>query len=154
MEKPTRDAVRVEVWEERDRLHIGIQDKKTGEYYKSWWDDEAREMFEDGFFQRGPRLEESVLSYAEERGILAKQRGESGTYWWVRLGDVAEYEKFDTRNEAKEYVEEKTGSRLDKAEWINPYGFVLGPFKAGNYISFFEGDEDAQPTEKHLWGKD
>jgi hypothetical protein len=70
--KPTRDDVRVEVWEERDRLHIGIQDKKTGDYYASWWDDEAREMFEQGFFKSGRGLEASVLEYAEDMGILAK----------------------------------------------------------------------------------
>lgn len=69
---PTRDQVRVEVWEERDRLHIGIQDKETGYYYASWWDDDARQMFEDGFFQRVPNLERSVLDYAEDMGILAK----------------------------------------------------------------------------------
>lgn len=70
--KPTRDNVRVEVWEERDRLHIGIQDKETGDYYASWWDDDAREMFEQGFFKSRPNLEESVLKYAEDVGILAK----------------------------------------------------------------------------------
>jgi len=71
--KPTRDDVRVEVWEERDRLHIGIQDKETGDYYASWWDDDARQMFDDGFFKLRPSLEESVLDYAEEMGILAKE---------------------------------------------------------------------------------
>ncbi len=70
---PSRDDVRVELWEERDRLHIGIQDKETGAYYKSWWDDDARQMFEDGFFKRGAKLEESVLAYAEDMGILAKE---------------------------------------------------------------------------------
>lgn len=68
----TRSDVRVEVWEERDRLHIGIQNKETGDYLISWWDDDARQMFEDGFFEREPRLKESVLSYAEDMGILAK----------------------------------------------------------------------------------
>ena len=71
---PSRDDVRVELWEERDRLHIGIQDKETGAYYFSWWDDEARQMFEDGFFKKAPYLEESVLDYAEEMGILAKTK--------------------------------------------------------------------------------
>ena len=70
--KLSRDDVRVEVWEERDRLHIGIQNKETGDYLVSWWDDEAREMFENGFFKREPHLKESVLSYAEEMGILQK----------------------------------------------------------------------------------
>ncbi len=70
--KRTRENVRVEVWEERDRLHIGIQDKDTGDILISWWDDEARQMFEDGFFKREPGLQESVLEYAEDLGILKK----------------------------------------------------------------------------------
>jgi hypothetical protein len=69
---PTRDQVRVEEWAERDCLHIGIQDKETGKYYASWWDDDARQMFEDGFFIGGHDLENSVLGYAEDMGILAK----------------------------------------------------------------------------------
>jgi len=84
---PTRDEARVECWEERDRLHIGIQVKDTselaGEYVADWWDDDARQMFEDGFFKGGiihrqldqvpsRELEESVLEYAEDMGILAK----------------------------------------------------------------------------------
>ncbi|GEM_PF-6951097 len=81
----TRGDVRVEVWAERDRLHVGIQDKSTGEYVASWWDDEAREMMEQGFFYcPGPlgwripaeriKLEESVLGYAEEQGLLTPVR--------------------------------------------------------------------------------
>ncbi|MDY6918046.1 MAG: DUF192 domain-containing protein, partial [Chloroflexota bacterium] len=78
--RPTRADVRVEVWDERDRLHIGIQDKRTDDYIASWWDDEAWQMFEDGFFkrrlpgrlsERDRVLVESVLAYAEEVGILA-----------------------------------------------------------------------------------
>lgn len=69
---PTRDDVEVVKWEERDRLHIGIQDKKTGDYYASWFDDEARSMFDQGFFKSGRQLEESVLQYAEDMGILEK----------------------------------------------------------------------------------
>ena len=74
-------------------------------------------------------------------------------YWWVRLGDVAEYEQFDTFDEAREFVEEATGKSLDEARWINPYGFELGRFRGLNYISFFEGDEAAQPTDRYLYGR-
>jgi len=70
--KPTRGQVRVEEWAERDRHHIGIQVKDTGEYLASWWDDDARQMFEDGFFLAGRDFENSVLGYAEDMGILAK----------------------------------------------------------------------------------
>jgi len=70
--KPGREKVNVVKWEERDRLHIGIQDKETGDYYASWFDQEARDMFEDGFFKSGRQFEESVLQYAEDMGILEK----------------------------------------------------------------------------------
>ncbi len=70
--KLSRDDVRVEIWEERDRLHIGIQNEETGDYLQSWWDDDARQMFEDGFFKSGPGLKESVLEYAEDMGILER----------------------------------------------------------------------------------
>ncbi len=80
---PTADQVQIEVWEERDRLHIGIQDKNTGQYYASWWDDKARQMFTDGFFKGSiihgelsqsadTELANSVLVYALEMGILSK----------------------------------------------------------------------------------
>ena len=59
----------VEVWEERDRLHIGLL--SNGHYIADWWDDDARQMFEDGFFERGRNLESSVIAYARQMGLLA-----------------------------------------------------------------------------------
>jgi hypothetical protein len=85
--KPTRDDVTVESWQERDRLGIWITDKHTDKTLAEWWDDEARQMFEEGFFKPGvPQhssdkparaFVESVLDYAESVGILAggKQPG-------------------------------------------------------------------------------
>ena len=84
--RPTRSQVKVTVWEERDRLHIGIVDKATEQIsYADWWDDDARQMFEDGFFEGAiPRdwsptnnaweqkFKNSVLRYAEDMGILSK----------------------------------------------------------------------------------
>ncbi|MDP2730342.1 MAG: hypothetical protein Q8O55_07660 [Dehalococcoidales bacterium] len=69
---PTRDTVKVDVWEERDRLIISIEDKESGNSYATWVDEDARQMFEDGFFKPGRYLEDSVLTYAEEMGILTK----------------------------------------------------------------------------------
>ena len=74
--KPTRYDVKLTKWEERDRLHIGIVDKETEQIsYADWWDEDARQMFEDGFFVSGKgqaAFENSVLDYAEDMGILAK----------------------------------------------------------------------------------
>lgn len=54
---------RVDVWEERDRLIITVYDKNDKEV-ASWVDDDARQMFEDGFFDSRD-LEQSVLKYLE-----------------------------------------------------------------------------------------
>ena len=59
----------VTVWEERDRLHIGVT--KKGEPIKvDWWDDDARSMIEDGFFKSGGALKQSVLDYALQNGLI------------------------------------------------------------------------------------
>jgi len=67
-EEPTYS---VSVWEERDRLHIKLTG--TDDTDLNWWDDDARQMFEDGFFKSQPDLEESVIEYARERGLLGSQ---------------------------------------------------------------------------------
>lgn len=86
--KPYRSDVMVEAWQERDRLGIWITDNRTGESIAEWWDNEAREMFEQGWFKPGvpqyswekPSREfvASVLDYAERVGLLAKG-GSPGT---------------------------------------------------------------------------
>ena len=78
--KPTRDDVSVNSWQERDRLGIWITDNRTGKTIAEWWDDGARQMFEDGFFKPatftragelgGPEFIDSVLDYAESIGLL------------------------------------------------------------------------------------
>ncbi len=67
--------IKVDVWEERDRLSIRVVDEKTGCDVAQWWDDDARQMIEDGFFKPsdpgGPgrnRLEESVVEYLDSLG--------------------------------------------------------------------------------------
>jgi hypothetical protein len=83
---PSRDDVTVDAWSERDRLGIWITDNRTDEIIAEWWDEDAHEMFEHGFFEPGvPRYSweepsrafvDSVLDYAEHAGLLAK--GKSG----------------------------------------------------------------------------
>ena len=62
---------RVDVWEERDRLSIVLYDGDDREI-ASWWDDDARAMFEDGFFDRR-RLCQSVVEYARSVDLLRRQ---------------------------------------------------------------------------------
>ena len=78
--KPTRYDVEIGTWAERDRLGIWLTDKRTGKSIAEWWDENAREMFDQGFFKPGDirqqtitgrAFEESVLDYAESVGLLA-----------------------------------------------------------------------------------
>ena len=49
-------------WEERDRSHVELRNKKTEKTLIEWWDDEVNEAIEDGFLD--PRsLHESVYDY-------------------------------------------------------------------------------------------
>jgi len=74
------------VWEERDRLHIALVDTKTEQKtFAEWWDDDAREMFEDGFFERGKRLHQSVFDYAKEHGLLTPMRAKKNPRGTMRL---------------------------------------------------------------------
>lgn len=64
----------VDVWEERDNLqivlYVGVpHDPNTSRAVAVWTDDDARSLFEDGFFDRR-RLTTSVIEYAQHLGIL------------------------------------------------------------------------------------
>jgi len=89
--KPTRDEVKVDAWQERDRTGIWLTDRRTDKVIAEWWDEDAREMFEQGFFKPGvPQrttekpsraFVDSVLDYAESVGLLAggKYAAQTGT---------------------------------------------------------------------------
>lgn len=66
--KESYEGYRVDVWEERGYLQITLYDSNDNEI-RSWSDDGAREMFEDGFFNR-KNLEKSVVEYAREVGLI------------------------------------------------------------------------------------
>lgn len=68
--KPTTDDVEVKTWFERDRSHIDLVDTRSDKTIVEWWDAEAQQMLEDGFFEAGPGLERSVVKYAQEMGWL------------------------------------------------------------------------------------
>ncbi len=96
--KICRSDVSVDSWQERDRLGIWIIDRRTDKVIAEWWDDDARQMFEDGFFKPGKQLSESVLDYAESVGLLADGKYLAQTmmdaYYWTAInkdtGEIAE----------------------------------------------------------------
>jgi uncharacterized membrane protein (UPF0127 family) len=107
VKKPARHDVEVGTWAERDRIGIWITDRHTGKTIAEWWDEDAREMFEQGFFKPGDirqqtitgrAFEESVLDYAESVGLLAGGKYLAQTvkdaYYWTAInkdtGEITE----------------------------------------------------------------
>jgi len=103
--KPTRDDVTVETWQERDRLGIWVTDRRTDNVIAEWWDEDARAMFEQGWFKPGvPQrtterpssvFVDSVLDYAESVGMLAggkyvAQAIKDACYWTAVNKDTGE----------------------------------------------------------------
>lgn len=67
------DATELEHWEERDRMHVELRWRDTGETIVEWWDDDARQAVEDGFLD--PRdLHGSAIEYAVSVGALAESK--------------------------------------------------------------------------------
>ncbi len=62
------DGYEINVWEERDRIIITLYDNNEKEI-RSWIDDSAREMFDDGFFD-WRHLRKSIVDYAHEIGLI------------------------------------------------------------------------------------
>jgi hypothetical protein len=100
--RPTRQDVSVDSWVERGRIGIWITDKRTGENLIEWWDEDAAQLFEDGFFRAGMirgqtitgrEFEDSVLDYAEYIGILERPKGKVSLFslpQTIERGDVVE----------------------------------------------------------------
>lgn len=63
----TNDNIEVQTWFERDRAHVGVT--KNGRDIVDWWDDEVKELVEDGFLN--PKdWEGSAIEYCRYLGLL------------------------------------------------------------------------------------
>jgi rubrerythrin len=147
-----------------DRLQAALKDEQEAvEFYLKL----ADEVDNKGFYRRA-RLIRGIAADEQRHITILKDAIEElktfsaligattptgKTHWRVRLGSGGEIELFDTPEEAKKYVEERTGKYFSEAHWINPYGFELGPFVGPNFITFLEEDENGNPTERHTWGE-
>ena len=104
-DKPARHDIEIGTWSERDRIGIWLTDKRTDKTIAEWWDEDAREMFEQGWFKPGDirqqtitgrAFEESVLDYAENVGLLAvsgkylPQTVKDAYYWTAINKDTGE----------------------------------------------------------------
>ena len=127
LSRPTRYDVSVDSWVERDRIGIWITDLRTSKTIAEWWDDEARAMFDEGFFKPatftrsgelgGREFIESVLDYAESVGLLAKEgsvkylpQTEKGKFSWLIIdpetGEIMIKTGYDTVTKAKRSARE------------------------------------------------
>ncbi len=133
--KPTRDDVSVNSWKERDRLGIWITDNRTDKTIIEWWDDNARELFEDGYFKLatftpsgtliGQQFIDSVLDYAEQIGFLAKESVEvKAKYYYC---DIT---RLHSNNEVIQVKTTEENPKCPYCSGVMTYGRYWGPLIA------------------------
>ena len=71
--KMPKGPYEIDIWDERDRLVISVDDA-SGKTIARWADEDARDMFESGFFKSGRKLGESVIEYCMYIGIIPKSQ--------------------------------------------------------------------------------
>jgi len=70
--------------------------------------------------------------------------------YWVRMGDMGEYEEQDDPEKAAETVAAHLLSpREYEANLSGTRLIIPGAFEGYDYISLFRGDHDAQPLRRH-----
>lgn len=67
---PLIELFDVDMWAERDRLGIWVTNKERDKVVFEVWDDDARQLFDDGFFKPGNGLKESVLEYLKNTKVI------------------------------------------------------------------------------------
>ncbi len=175
--KPARDDVSVGSWVERDRIGIWITDNRTDKMVAEWWDEDAAQMFEDGFFKRGRiqhqtitgrEFENSVLDYAEYIGILEKS-GEKANYLpqTTLRGDVIEmpfkdapewvqdaWKRLHPGSIPRVHVYRTNTARIDSPVFEYAVRDIVAS-KAGKtmtrYVPAYESLISASPEEKTLY---
>lgn len=78
------------------------------------------------------------------------KKKKSDRFVWLRAGDNANYERFDTPREAGEWLGQITCAR--DVNYREPQGVELGPFTGLNYVSLFWGYRDADPVPNSAGG--
>lgn len=143
------NEIRVDTWFERDRANVTVykNDKEIAE----WWDDDVRELVEDGFLN--PRdWEGSAIEYCKHLGLLESEQ----------VNEVAPEDQEDFVKKAKEDFKKRYGKRWKKVLYATAWkkhneGLTGDTFEIADKLieeSAMDGAElqDAQPTS--ALGKD
>ena len=59
----------LKTWFERDRAHVDLQDRETGQTLIEFWDEDVEQLLEDGFLNRRA-LHSSLYEYAVHLGAI------------------------------------------------------------------------------------
>jgi hypothetical protein len=91
--KLTQSDTELETWFERDRSHVDLKRKDTGETIIEWWDEAVSEAVADGFLN--PRdYHGSAFEYAEGMG-LTDGKNRAGVSIHVADDDDEDEDDFD-----------------------------------------------------------
>lgn len=117
----------------------------------------ARSQYPEGTEEEIKRMAKHIFAKMLSKGetIGRTDKGEwiigekrrNPVWLWLRLGDVAEYEKYDSIEEVKDLFEE-FGLTKDFYRGFGRYGIANSEYKGYNYISLYYGDDEAQPIKE------
>ncbi|MDD4987194.1 MAG: DUF192 domain-containing protein, partial [Dehalococcoidales bacterium] len=144
--RPTRHDVEIGTWVERERTAVWLTDKRSGKTVAEWWDEDAREMFDQGWFKPGDirqqtitgrDFEESVLDYAESTGLLA---GKSKGY---KVRFIGACKVVDGLCHSHGYSVSKAvkcpDSELTQEEWAAAWELAYEAFPEGQHNPWVDG---------------
>lgn len=146
--KPKPEVLRVDSLNELDRrgfIVVGHGMRKDAKHFL--WSVEKdgdtflikRSMDEDG--------NPICLQAEETTQITASKKKANNNLIWIRLGDNAEYEAYDSIEDAVETIKDvNEGELIDSSDigWRDA-GVVINPYFLGsNYISFYYGDKNSE----------
>src|SRR5262249_30520760 len=88
------DDTELETWFERDRAHVALVDKHSGETIVEWWDDDVQQAIDDGFLPHrwsDTKAHEAAFDYAKQVGVIADEPRNGRGPYYVRMPDTDLY---------------------------------------------------------------
>ncbi len=68
--KRTLQDTEIRVWQERDRFHVQLVDKRTDKTLIEWWDEDAQEAIDDGFLDAREAIMGNLERFVRQGGAL------------------------------------------------------------------------------------
>ena len=110
--KLTIGDTELDTWFERDRSHVDLRHKDTGETIIEWWDDAVSQAVEDGFLD--PRnYHGSAFEYAKSMGLTDGKDRPGVT---IQVSPGGSFDEYDDEDEDEDDEDDEDDDDFDDDE--------------------------------------